>query len=159
MSAQNHHVIISIHCLVVPDDLNQNSSSEQNPFRVVSLQSENAFYHMAKELITFFPKMRLTTVTSQHFPSQRPSSLYVTAPSWWSLQADQTISTTYTQPIEGNEWTRFEQGRLCADFTKETFKHACYIPSSWKKRDKKCAIIYTVAKEPLHYAWEPMSSV
>lgn len=57
MSAQNHHVIISIHCLVVPDDLNQNSSSEQNPFRVVSLQSANAFYHMAKELITFFPKM------------------------------------------------------------------------------------------------------
>lgn len=103
--------------------------------------------------------MRLTTVTSQHFPSQRPSSLYITAPSWWSLQADQTISTTYPQPIEGNEWTRFEQGRLCADFTKETFKHACYIPSSWKKRDKKCAIIYTVGKEPLHYAWEPMSSV
>lgn len=57
MSAQNHHVIISIHCFVVPDDLNQNSSSEQNPFRVVSLQSENAFYHMAKELITFFLKM------------------------------------------------------------------------------------------------------
>lgn len=58
MSAQNHHVIISIHCLVVSDDLNQNISSEQNQFRVVSLQNENAFYHhMAKELITVFLKI------------------------------------------------------------------------------------------------------
>lgn len=50
-----------------------------------------------------------------------------------------------------------------ADFVQTSQKKRSNTPVIFhpaeKKRDKKCAIIYTVAKEPLHYAWEPMSSV
>lgn len=66
-----------------------------------------------------------------------------------------------------NHWEEMSELSLNrADFVQTSQKKrsntcnykACYIPPSWKKKDKKCAIIYTVGKELLHYAWEPMSS-